>query len=48
LPGKFLFDLDEVVANQVEDFLDGQKRDGRSSLETRFGQALRRARPCQR
>src|SRR5262245_19695177 len=31
LAGKLLFDQDQVVADQVEDFLYGQKRDGRSS-----------------
>jgi hypothetical protein len=31
LAGELLFDEDEVVANQIENFLDGQKRDGTSS-----------------
>ena len=31
LAGKLLFDQNQVVADEVEDFLDGQKRDGRSS-----------------
>jgi len=31
LAGKLLFNQDQVIADEVEDFLDGQERDGRSS-----------------
>jgi hypothetical protein len=31
LVGKLLFNQDQVIADEVEDFLDGQERDGRSS-----------------
>src|SRR5215831_13941952 len=31
LAGKLLFNQDQVIADKVEDFLDGQERDGRSS-----------------
>jgi hypothetical protein len=31
LPGKLLLNQDQVIADQVEDFLDGQERDGRTS-----------------
>jgi hypothetical protein len=31
LAGEFLFDENQVVANQIEDFLNRQKRDGPSS-----------------
>ena len=31
LAGELLFDEDEIVTNQIENFLDRQKRDGTSS-----------------
>ena len=46
LAGKLLFDQNQVVADEVEDFLDGQKRDGLSSRRRVSGvmgaQGLRR------
>ena len=42
LAGEFLFDQNEVVADKVENFLDGQKRDGvPPDLVTKLGRSCR-------
>jgi hypothetical protein len=44
LAGKLLFNQDQVIADEVEDFLDGQERDGRSSTRRYWAKRYARER----